>query len=105
MTTRERLQTFHTLTKEIDALSRAINKERRDVESLSRRIQNLIDKRNAEREHVLERIANLESPLHRTVLIEKYINGRTVVAISMTIHYSESRTYEIIKEAEEKLEL
>lgn len=105
VTNREILEGLLKYDREIDELSRRIQKEKQNVDDLSRRLQKLIDIRRKEKDRILIRISDIENPLYRTVLIGYYVNGRSVVALRQDINYSVSRTYEIIREAEGRLKL
>lgn len=105
VTNREILEGLLKYDKEIEELSRAIQKEKQNVDDLSRRLQKLIDTRRKEKDRILIRISAIENPLYRTVLIGYYVNGRSVVSIRQDINYSASRTYEIIREREGRLRL
>lgn len=92
------------ISKEIEELKR-ITRKRRDDESLSRRLKSLIELRNRERQYIIEQISLMKSALYRTVLIARYVNDKSVISIAQMIHYSESRTYEILRDRERELKL
>lgn len=105
MTNREALENLSRIDDEIAELEKLIAKERSDVDSLSRRLTKIAADRRKEKDRVLIAISRIESSLYRKVLIAFYVNRRSVISIAQEIHYSESRTYEIIKEREGRLKL
>jgi len=105
MTNREILENIANLDAEVESLSQVILKELTNFISLLRRLLKAMKMRWQEKERVMTAIARLDSSLHRTVLIAFYIEGASVVRIAQRIHYSETRTYELLREAEELLKL
>lgn len=105
MDNREILENMQNMDAEIETLSQTILKELTNFISLLRRILKLMKLRWQEKERVMAAIARLDNSLYRTVLVAFYIEGASIVAVSQRIHYSESRTYELLREAERELKL
>lgn len=105
MSNREILENMQNMDAEIETLSQTILKELTNFISLLRRLLKTMKLRWQEKEKVMAAIARLDSSLYRTVLVAFYIEGASIVAVSQRIHYSESRTYEILREAEKELKL
>lgn len=105
MDNREILENIRNMDAEIETLSQTILKELTNFISLLRRLLRLMKLRWQEKERVLAAISRLDSSLHRTVLLAFYIEGATVIQIAQRIHYSESKTYELLREAERRLRL
>lgn len=105
MDNREILENIRNMDAEVESLSRVILKELTNFISLLRRLLRLMKLRWQEKERVLAAISRLDSSLHRTVLLAFYIEGATVIQIAQRIHYSESKTYELLREAERRLKL
>lgn len=105
MDNREILENIRNMDAEVESLSRVILKELTNFISLLRRLLRLMKLRWQEKERVLAAISRLDSSLHRTVLTAFYIEGATVIQIAQRIHYSESKTYELLREAERRLRL
>lgn len=105
MDNREILENIRNMDAEVESLSQVILKELTNFISLLRRLLRLMKLRWQEKERVLAAITRLDSSLHRTVLLAFYIEGATVIQIARRIHYSESKTYELLREAERRLKL
>lgn len=105
MSNKEILENIANMDAEIETLSQTILKELTNFISLLRRLLRLMKLRWQEKERVLAAITRLDSSLHRTVLMAFYIEGATVIQIAQRIHYSESKTYELLREAERRLRL
>lgn len=105
MSNKEILENIANMDAEIETLSQTILKELTNFISLLRRLLRLMKLRWQEKERVLAAITRLDSSLHRTVLLAFYIEGATVIQIAQRIHYSESKTYELLREAERRLRL
>lgn len=105
MSNKEILENIANMDAEIETLSQTILKELTNFISLLRRLLRLMKLRWQEKERVLAAISRLDSSLHRTVLLAFYIEGATVIQIAQRIHYSESKTYELLREAERRLRL
>lgn len=105
MDNREILENIRNMDAEVESLSQVILKELTNFISLLRRLLRLMKLRWQEKERVLAAITRLDSSLHRTVLMAFYIEGATVIQIAQRIHYSESKTYELLREAERRLKL
>ena len=105
MSNKEILENMQNMDAEIETLSQTILKELTNFISLLRRLLKAMKLRWQEKERVMAAIARLDSSLYRTVLVAVYIEGASVISVSQRIHYSESRTYEILREAERRLKL
>ena len=105
MSNKEILENMQNMDAEIETLSQTILKELTNFISLLRRLLKAMKLRWQEKERVLAAISRLDSSLHRTVLLAFYIEGATVIQIAQRIHYSESKTYELLREAERRLKL
>lgn len=105
MSNKEILENIANMDAEIETLSQTILKELTNFISLLRRLLKAMKLRWQEKERVLAAITRLDSSLHRTVLMAFYIEGATVIQIAQRIHYSESKTYELLREAERRLRL
>ena len=105
MANREILKSYTLLDAEIRELSKSIEKEKAAVDSYIRRLDRSIELLKIQKAQIEDAIDRLPNPLHRTVLRAKYINGESVVSLAQHINYSESRTYDLIKEAEKEFKL
>ena len=105
MTNREILEELLAYDAEIRELSIRIKNEEQAAKELTARLNQAIEYRRKQKERILVRITKLDNSLHRQVLVGKYCNGKSVLEISSLIHYSVSRTYEIIRDAEDSLKL
>ena len=105
MSNKEILENIANMDAEIETLSQTILTELTNFISLLRRLLKAMKLRWQEKERVLAAISRLDSSLHRTVLLAFYIEGATVIQIAQRIHYSESKTSELLREAEGRLRL
>lgn len=105
MTNRDHLQEYLNYREEIRVLTKAAKQQKRDNDQMMRDLEDAIDYREKKKERILVAITKLDKSLHRLVLVERYINGESAEKISQEIHYSLSRTYDIIREREELLDL
>lgn len=105
MTNREILEGLPKFENEIAELRKAIKTERQNVNALSTRLNDLIETRYQQKIKIISRIRALDDPLYRKVLIRTYINGKSAVTVRQEIHYSLSRTYDILREREQALKL
>ena len=105
MTNREILEELLQYDAEIRELSIAIKNEEKAAKELAARLNQRIEYRRKQKERILVAVTKLDNALHRQVLVGKYFNNKSALEISSGIHYSLSRTYEIIREAEDSLNL
>lgn len=102
---RDILQSYLFLGREIEEINRTIERE---TEQVRRHVHKLTKKKEAleeRRANIEGRIDKVDNTVYRTILRGRYLNGQSMVSISQNINYSESRTYNLLIQAEEEVDL
>ena len=82
------------ITQKLDGMPKAQNKPSYALESLIDQYDQLIEiltKDQEKQNDILKQLRLVEEP-YRTILTEKYINGKSLEEISVIVHYSYDRT-------------